>query len=109
MTAVCLYLSAMNAIIDNAIADLANGLRRSFNEAFKAKLIKSLTEVVPGFDPADLSRYASRVTVATVEGQALKEVHFDMADTYNSGTFLFYYSDELKVDFSGGHFKATIG
>ena len=99
----------MSPLVENATAELYTELRHSFEEAFKAQVIKSLTVLVPGFVPADLLSYASRITVATIEGQPLKEVHLDMKGSLDSGTYLFCYSDELKVDFSEGRITASIG
>lgn len=91
----------MNPLVENAIADQANELRNAFNKAFEARLIKCLVELVPGFTPADLWCYNPRITIVTTEGERLKEVYLDAKDICRPCVFLFSYSDEFKVSFSG--------
>jgi hypothetical protein len=91
------------------MSDAAARLRQSFEEVFEAQLIKSLSMVVPEFDPKKILEYGPRISVFSTEGEHLKRVYLDSGWSESSGIFLFSYSDELKVDVKNGHVTATIG
>ena len=99
----------MSLLIESFTADMAAKLRQSFEDAFQERLIKSLSVLLPEFDPNKLLEYAPRISVFSTEGHPLKEVYLDAGWEPSSGTYLFCYSDELTVAFSGDRVMASIG
>lgn len=97
-------------IFEQITLTMSRELALKFDEAFKAKLVACLKKIEPGFDEKNLLAYASRVSISIVKGdQHRQEVWLDMKDAYGSGTFLFWYSDEVKTEYQDGVYKATIG